>query len=409
MVNVGIEKIDFYGGACQIEVSEIFRQRGLNIDRYANLLMNKKSVGLPFEDAVTNGVNAAMGIIERLTSDEISKIKMVITASESGVDFGKSLSTFIYEFLPLETDVRLFDIKQACYGLTAAFKLAATHICCYPDEKVLIIGSDIARSSKEAGYGEPSQGCGSIAMLISSKPDIFRLDTGAYGNHSMSLYDSFRPDSQIEIGDPDLSLMAYLDCVEGSFVSYTQKVKDVDIEKTFEHFIFHVPFGGLVKGAHRRLVTLGRDMKRNEIEADFKKRVEPSLKFNSQVGNVYCSAVYLALCGLLDSVDISKEKRIGVFSYGSGSSSEFYSGVITPLSSKIVRELDIQKRLDSRHMLEFDEYEYLLKENRKTIFGAESFVNSYNKEKDYMKRVAEGRRMLCLRGIADYRREYEWI
>ena len=150
-------------------------------------------------------------------------------------------------------------------------------------------------------------------------------------------------------------------------------------------------------------------MKRNEIEADFKKRVEPSLKFNSQVGNVYCSAVYLALCGLLDSVDISKEKRIGVFSYGSGSSSEFYSGVITPLSSKIVRELDIQKRLDSRHMLEFDEYEYLLKENRKTIFGAESFVNSYNKEKDYMKRVAEGRRMLCLRGIADYRREYEWI
>ena len=58
MVNVGIEKIDFYGGACQIEVSEIFRQRELNIDRYANLLMNKKSVGLPFEDAVTNGVTS---------------------------------------------------------------------------------------------------------------------------------------------------------------------------------------------------------------------------------------------------------------------------------------------------------------------------------------------------------------
>ena len=103
------------------------------------------------------------------------------------------------------------------------------------------------------------------------------------------------------------------------------------------------------------------------------------------------------------------EKRVGVFSYGSGSSSEFYSGVITPLSAKKVKELDIQKRLDRRHKLEFDEYEYLLKENRKTIFGADSFVNSYDKEKDYMKRAAEGRKMLCLRKITDYRREYEWI
>lgn len=409
MITVGIEKIDFYGGACQIEVSEIFRQRELNVDRYVNLLMNKKSVGLPFEDAVTNGVNAAMGIIEGMTSEELSKIKMVITASESGVDFGKSLSTFIYEFLPLDTDVRLFDIKQACYGLTAAFKLAATHVCCYPEEKVLLIGTDIARSSMEAGYGEPSQGYGSIAMIISSKPNIFRLDVGAYGNHSMSLYDSFRPDSQIEIGDPDLSLMAYLDCVEGAYNSYTQKVKNVDTENTFSHFIFHVPFGGLVKGAHRRLVTLERNRKRNEIEADFKKRVEPSLKFNSQVGNIYCSAVYLALCGLLDSVDIKSEKRIGVFSYGSGSSSEFYSGVITPLSSEKVRGLAIQKRLDRRHKLEFDEYEYLLEENRRTIFGTKSFVNSYDKEKAYMKSVAGDRRVLCLHRIVDYRREYEWI
>ena len=50
-------------------------------------------MGVPCEDAVTNGVNAAKPIIDSLSEEEKNSIELIITSSESGIDFGKSIST----------------------------------------------------------------------------------------------------------------------------------------------------------------------------------------------------------------------------------------------------------------------------------------------------------------------------
>ena len=63
------------------------------------------------------------------------------------------------------------------------------------------------------------------------------------------------------------------------------------------------------------------------IEADFQNRVVPSLNYCQRVGNIMGGTVYLALASAIDNGDFSSPKRIGVFSYGSGCCSEFYSGV----------------------------------------------------------------------------------
>ncbi|PNB47769.1 3-hydroxy-3-methylglutaryl-ACP synthase, partial [Pseudomonas sp. GW456-E7] len=90
--------------------------------RFENLLMKEKAVALPYEDPVTFGVNAAKPIIDALSEAEKDRIELLITCSESGIDFGKSLSTYIHEYLGLNRNCCLFEIKQACYSGTAGFQ-----------------------------------------------------------------------------------------------------------------------------------------------------------------------------------------------------------------------------------------------------------------------------------------------
>ena len=62
----GIEALNVYAGLAQIPVAELFAGRGLDPHRLDNLMMRQRSVGLPFEDPVTNAVNAARPIVEAL-------------------------------------------------------------------------------------------------------------------------------------------------------------------------------------------------------------------------------------------------------------------------------------------------------------------------------------------------------
>ncbi len=121
-MNVGIEMLNAYCGQLSLDIRTLFEARGLDLARFNNLMMEKKSIGLPCEDAVTFGVNAAKPIIEKLDPVERNRIELVITSTESAIDFGKSLSTYIHKYLNLSPKCRLFEVKQACYGGTALYK-----------------------------------------------------------------------------------------------------------------------------------------------------------------------------------------------------------------------------------------------------------------------------------------------
>lgn len=85
------------------------------------MLIEEKTVVLPYEDPITYGVNAAKPIVDALSEEERNKIEIVITCTESGIDFGKSISTYIHHYLGLSRNCRLFEIKNACYSGTAGF------------------------------------------------------------------------------------------------------------------------------------------------------------------------------------------------------------------------------------------------------------------------------------------------
>jgi len=372
--------------------------------------MEKKSVGLPCEDPITNGVNAAKPIIDDLSEQERNSIELLITSTESAVDFGKSLSTYLHDYLGLSRECRLFEIKQACYGGTAALHMAINTVMANvnPNAKALVIATDTTRAVARHTYGEPSQGVAAVAMLVSQKPDIFAVDSGAYGLHSYEVMDTCRPKPELEIGDNDLSLLSYLDCVENSYAAYERKVDGADFETTFDYLAFHTPFAGMVKGAHRKLMRQLKKRSPDVIEMDFQRRVVPSFRYCVQVGNVYSATTYLALCGLIDSSEIDGAKRVGVFSYGSGCSSEFYSGTITPRSKEKLNALQIEAHLKRRHKLTMEEYDAIADLNEEWMFGIENKIVDIAPFQSIYNRQMAGRNFLVLKEIKGYHRKYQW-
>lgn len=419
MVKAGIEAMNIFGGAAYIDVMQLAHHRQLDTARFENLLMKEKAVAMPYEDPVTFGVNAAKPIIDTLSEAEKDRIELLITCTESGIDFGKSISTYIHHYLGLNRNCRLFEVKQACYSGTAGFQMAVNFILSQvsPGAKALVIASDISRFivaeggdalSEDWSYAEPSGGAGAVAMLISEMPYVFQVDAGANGYYGYEVMDSCRPVPDSEAGNTDLSLMSYLDCCEQAFLEYQKRVNGVNYKDTFQYLAFHTPFGGMVKGAHRTMMRRMVKAKLDEIETDFIQRVKPGLTYCQKVGNVMGATVFLSLAGTIDQGSFDVPKRIGCFSYGSGCCSEFYSGVVTSQSQEYQRRFAIESNLNGRYQLSMDEYESILKNSDLVRFGIRNAKLDFQLIPGIIASES-GKRRLYLEEIYEFHRKYRWL
>ncbi|WP_247891666.1 hydroxymethylglutaryl-CoA synthase family protein [Azospirillum argentinense] len=408
MTSVGIESMNLYAGPTYVDVRDLFTARGLDLERFDNLMMRKKSVALPCEDAVSYAVNAAKPIIDRLTPAERSRIGTVITCTESPVDFAKSLSTYIHALLGLDRNCRSLELKQACYAGMGALQLAAGVVGSgfTPGEKVLVIATDTARATARNTYAEPTQAAGAIAMLIGDRPRLLDLDPGAHGCCSYEIMDVHRPLPELETGDPDMSLLSYLDCLENCFRAYAERVEGADFQTTFDALAFHTPFAGMVKGAHRRMMRRFGKAAPAEVEADFIRRVAPSLHHCVEVGNIYAGTVFMALCGEITAG--RRAGRIGLFSYGSGCSSEFLSGLVPEGAAAHLDAMAIDGGLARRLPIDVATYDRILDLNDEWRFGIKDKEVDTGPYADLYDAFFAGRGLLRLKRVSTYHREYEW-
>lgn len=409
-MNVGIEALNVYCGIAQIPVRAVFEGRGLDLARLANIMMESKSVGLPFEDPITHAVNATKPIVDGLSTEACARIEIVITSSESGVDYSKSISSYVHEHLGLGRNCRVVEMKQACYAATAAVQLAVGYLASgvSPGAKVLVIATDVSLVDERAAYAEPAMGSGSAAILLSDAPRVLMADLGAFGNYSYETMDSARPGPTFDIADADRSLFAYLDCLSHCFRDYRSKVDGVGFAATFDYLVMHTPFAGLVKAAHRKLM---REFAGSAggVEADFARRVAPSLVYPSMVGNLCSGSVYLALASVLDHTRLTGPARIGLYSYGSGCSSEFFSGMVDPASAAEVAGMRIGAQLAARCELGFDEYKQLLADNADGLVPVRDRVVDLDRYDAILGRVRGRRELLVCTGAKDYHRNYRWL
>lgn len=407
IIKLGIEKLGFYGGRAFIDIADLADLRRLDPLRMANLLIRRKTMNFPWEDPVSFAVNAARPILRPLSAGQRARISHVIVASESGIDFGKSLATWIHELLELPKRARLFEIKQACYGGTAAVQTALALLARDgdTDAKALVICTDLARPVPHS-YAEPTQGGGAIAMLLGYEPSILAIEQGAYGVHGYHVMDACRPDQDQETGDAELSVLTYIDCLQHSFTDYQARVGAVDFRTHFDYLAFHTPFGGMVKGAHR---TLSRRLYQGggaEVEADFHRRLAPSLMYCQEVGNIYSGTVFLALAGIVASAELDRRSRIGLFSYGAGCASEFFSGWLGADAQSALAESGLEDQLHSRYRLTMPDYERVLNANRRSHFGVRDVQVEPGDLADLYRTIFAGQGICVWKGIRHYAREY---
>lgn len=348
-MRVGINKIAYYTPGYYLDLKTLAGLYEKDPAGYYDVLgQEKMAVPAPDEDSVTMGANAAWQIIKDI---DPSKITSLYFATESGTDQSKSAGMYLHKMLGLRPECRVVELKQACYSGTFALRAAMDHVALRPEEECLIVASDIARYGL-GSPGEPTQGAGAIAMLISASPKVFSVSDES-GIHAEDAMDFWRPNYKDEaFVDGQYSVRLYMRTLALAFEDYYKKTQR-DF-RTFARFCFHLPFSTIAEKAYARLA------KKHDIvvnDALIQEKVLPAVEYNRLTGNCYTASLYQGLCSLLDSDSENlSNTEIAMFSYGSGSMAEFFSGTVQEGYREHLYSDYHQELLSSRRELSYEEY-----------------------------------------------------
>ncbi|MBT3192664.1 MAG: hydroxymethylglutaryl-CoA synthase [Verrucomicrobia bacterium] len=350
-MTTGIDRISFYTSRYCLDLKDLAAARGVDWNKYS-IGIGQEIMGIPppDEDIVTMAASAAKPIIDEVG---VEGIDLVLFATESSIDQSKSAGLFVHGLLGLPSRCRVVELKQACYSGTIALRMAAMMVAASPTSKALVLCSDIARYDL-GSPGEPTQGCGAVAMLVTAKPSLLTLDP-EYGAHTEDVMDFWRPNySEEAFVDGKYSTRIYLNSAAESWRQYAELTGRSLSD--FARCCYHIPFTNMAAKAHDRLLKeSGIREDRKEITAA---QVGESLGYNRMTGNSYSASLYEGLACLLDTATESLDnKRIGFFSYGSGSVGEFFSGVVTPGYRDHLYTDRHQTLLESRTAVTVQQYE----------------------------------------------------
>lgn len=361
---VGIEAMGVAVPSTYLELAALAEARGVPPGKYVEGLGTRRmAVPEPGDDTVTLAARAGRMALEA-AGVEPGSVGMLVVGTETAVDHAKPASSYVQGLLGIGRRCRVFETKHACYGGTAALQLALDWVRSGSarGQRALIVCSDVARYGL-GSPGEPTQGAGAVALLVSDSPRLVALDAGSSGVWANDVHDFWRPlYSKDALVDGHYSVQCYLDALAGAYGHYKELAGAAGVPYFSERFAalaYHVPYGKMAKKAHRHLCSIDGDL---EPEASFDRLVGPSLVLPSQVGNLYTGSLYLALASLLASTPRPLDgARIGLFSYGSGSCAEFFSGTVNPGAQARVRALGLEAMLDARRALSVAEYEEVMR------------------------------------------------
>ena len=305
------------------------------------------------------------------------------------------------------TNIEGVDTVNACYGGTNALFNAINWVesSAWDGRDAIVCAGDIALYKK--GNARPTGGAGCVAMLIG--PDApLAFEPGKRGTYMQHTYDFYKPDltSEYPVVDGHFSVSCYTEAVDACYKAYNEREESLQTSRItngvhelpeddspldrFDHVLFHSPTCKLVAKSYARLLyndyraypekaifdSVPKELQDLSYEKSltdktvektfvalskkkFQTRVQPGIQVPTMCGNMYCASVYGSLVALLSNVpgeDI-KGRRIGVFSYGSGLASSFFSMKVVGDISPMAKQLDLHKRLDARRTVPPETYD----------------------------------------------------
>jgi hydroxymethylglutaryl-CoA synthase len=352
------------------------------------------------EDIGSVMLSAFSNLLEKYAIDPNS-IGRVEVGTETLIDKSKSIKTTLMQLLGDNTDVEGVSSTNACYGGTAALLNSVAWVQSedWDGRYAVVICGDIAvyetGPGVVCGSARATQGCGVVAMLIGADAPLV-LEAKMRHSHVMDVYDFYKPHhSEYAEVDGACSQNCYLRSVDSCFNGLKGKALKLSGEKlsvgSFDYYCFHSPYNKLVQKGFGRLVysDLSNDKETDAAQlADissvsyeqsledkaldahvrklgaeaFTNKMSASSKASIEVGNCYTGAVFVNLLSLICfSEDEMLNKRIGMFSYGSGSVATLYSlktrQTTSPFSINRIKEVvNLQARLADRSGTSVEEF-----------------------------------------------------
>lgn len=337
--------------------------------------------------------------------------------TETILDKSKSVKTYLMSlFKDYNTDIEGVTTFNACYGGTNALFNTINWIesNSYDGRYAIVVMGDIAVYKK--GPVRSSGGGGSVAILLGpNAPVVIEPVRASYMNHTYDFYKP-NPSNVYPEVESSLSIDTYFKALEACYHAYMDKQKALESRgknyitslNSFDYFCFHSPFGKMVEKAFVNLVNFeirrtnnyesDSDIKANKFylfqennkelinkilsAPDFrmdnsthnelkkvinsrsilKDRVSPSLYISRKLGNTYTCALYMNICSLLMNKNIDlRNKRLFMFSYGSGCASSMFSfRVVGDISSIQERNKDVVEKFANRIKISPKEFEKIL-------------------------------------------------
>lgn len=396
--NVGIKAIQFYIPGQYVNQSDL--------ESFDNVSQGKYTIGLgqtnmafvnDREDIYSMSLTVCKNLLDNYNID-INSIGRLEVGTETLLDKSKSVKSVLMQLFGDNTDIEGIDNVNACYGGTAAVINAINWVQSesWDGRNAIVVCGDIAIYEK--GAARPTGGAGTVAMLIGpDAPIVFDPVRGSYMEHA---YDFYKPNftSEYPVVDGHFSLSCYVKAVDFCYKSYSQKAIKKGLSNStnetvgidyFDYNAFHVPTCKLVAKSFARLLYNDYianpsnfkdldDSKLKNLDYEtslidktvektfmplskerFNKFVKPSLELPTNVGNMYTGSVWGSLCSLLSLVgnDDLQNKRIGLFSYGSGLAATMLSVKVIDNINSITDKLNVVDRLNSREKKSPSQYE----------------------------------------------------
>ncbi|KAJ5593409.1 hypothetical protein N7537_010313 [Penicillium hordei] len=390
--NVGIKALEIYFPSRYVPQSELETYLGASTGKFTiGLGQQKMSFCDDREDLYSMALTAVSSLLKKYQIDP-NTIGRLEVGTETLLDKSKSCKSVLMQLFGENTDIEGIDTYNACYGGTNAFLNAVNWIesSTWDGRDAIVVAGDIALYDKPAA--RPTGGAGCVAMLIGADaPLVLEPFRGSYMKH---VYDFYKGDfkSEYPLVDGQYSNTCYLEALDNCYERYRTKslaksgvltngaAKALgSFMDTFEYFVFHAPNCKLVSKAYGRLlfndlrtepnrfddvpvavrdVEYTASLTAKEVERTcigltkerFSKRVQPSITTPTNCGNMYTASLYSGLVSLLSNVPSEElqNKRIGMFSYGSGLASTLFSFRVKGDTSGIAQQLQLHERLEAR-------------------------------------------------------------
>lgn len=361
MSTIGIDAIALAVPEGYLDLTDLAAARGVPAAKYVDGLgVSRMSVARAHEDPVALAAKASRRLFATAGVDA-STIGLCVVGTETAVDHSKPVAAYLHRLLGLPQECRVFEAKHACFGGTAGLLSALDWIAAGSarGRKALIVCTDIARYGL-ATAGEPTQGAGAVALLVSENPRLLALEVGVNGSYARDVNDFWRPlYSKEAVVDGHHSVQCYLDALAGAYESWRTVARAAGLGDEIVRRCYHVPYGKMAKKAHRHVMQL-EGKSEAEADASYNVDVAPSLRLPSQIGNIYTGSLYLALASLLEAEAAELEgKRVGLFSYGSGCCAEYFAGTVVDGAGAFADSLQLAAPLKDRRRYTFAEYEQI--------------------------------------------------